>query len=83
MQLSVNSELMRQKGRMKRTANVCVTDETRLLLACAVVIFAYYYWALFLNRNICLKEGEAFSKIIIVTLVTQGLRFSYLCCLLV
>ena len=39
MPLPGNSELTQQEGRMKRTANVCVTDETRLLLACVVVIF--------------------------------------------
>ena len=77
---SIISEFMQQVGRKKRTANcLCVTNMTRLLLTCLVVIFTnmYVFWS-FTKR---LKESEVWRKVFsnkINTLVTQGLPSSFL-----
>ena len=49
-----NSEFTQQDGRKKRTAErLCLTNVTRLLLACFVVIFAYInvFWS-FTKRSV-------------------------------
>ena len=75
-------EFTQQHGRKKRTANrLCVTNVEGLLLVCFVVIFTNIngFWSF--TKKICLKEREVWRKlisnIIIVTLVTQGLRSSF------
>ena len=86
------SDFTQEDGRKKSKTRVkrsCVTNVTRLLLACFVVIFTslffvfdFLFFFLFFNKKICLKDGEAwwkgFSNRIIVTLVTQGLPSSFL-----
>ena len=83
--LSANSEFTQQDGRKKRTAKcLCVTNLTRPLLLCFVVIFTNIdvFWSF--TKKICLKESEfsrtVISNKIIVTLVTQGLPSFLLSC---